>query len=63
MLAAEMKTGVEQWIQHLEVHPSSVVAANTQRNLPSLIQVRQFPLPPTPGVPLPVTPTIINRSS
>ena len=63
MLAGEMRAGVEQWIKHLEMHPSSVEAANAQRNLASLIQVRQFPLPPIPGVPLPVTPTIINRSS
>jgi hypothetical protein len=63
MLAGEMRAGVERWIRDLELHPSSDVAANTQRNLPSLIQVRQFPLPPIPGVPLPLTPTIINRSS
>lgn len=63
MLAAEMRAGVEQWIQYLEVHQSSAEASNTQRNLPSLIQVRQFPLPQAPGAPLSVTPTIIRRSS
>ena len=63
MLAAEMTAGVRQWIQRHETNPSTSVAAYIERNLPSLIRVRQFPLPPTAGAPLPVMPTIINRSS
>lgn len=63
MVAGETRTGVEQWIRHLEANPVSVEAVNAHRNLPSLIRVRQFPLPPVPGVLPAVTATIINRSS
>jgi len=63
MLTTEMTAGVRRWIQHHERNPSSSEAAYIQRNLPALIRVRQFPFPPTAGAPLPVSPTIINRSS
>jgi len=62
-LAAEMTAGVRKWIQRHEMNLSSPEVAHIQRNLSSLIRVRQFPLPPTPGAPLPVIPAIIIRSS
>lgn len=62
-LADEIKVGVEQWIRHLEANHSSRQAANVERNLPTLVQVRQFAIPSVPGsVPISV-PVIINRTS
>jgi hypothetical protein len=62
-LAQEVRHGVEEWIRHLIANPSSPEACNTERNLPSLVRVRQFTLPPKPGMPSISTPTIINRTS
>lgn len=55
-MADEMKAGVEKWIQHLESDLASVEATNTGKNLPSLIQVRQFKHPYVPTA-------VIMRSS
>src|SRR6266496_3477739 len=44
-IAEEMKGAVERWIQHLESNLSGTEATNAAKNLPSLIQVRQFKLP------------------
>jgi hypothetical protein len=57
-LADEMKGAVETWIGRLEAS-STAEASNTAKNLPSLIQVRHFPLPGVTGI----RPIIINRSS
>jgi len=62
-ISDEMKTAVEAWISRLESNLSGADALNTAKNLPSLIQVRQFPLPGTkPGVSS-IQPIVINRSS
>lgn len=62
-LATETKVAIDSWISYLEDHPSITLAINTHRNLPSLIQLRQFPLPPPPGASPTDTTEIINRSS
>lgn len=63
LLANEVRRGVERWIAYLEANPTSQEAVNVERNLPSLVQVRRFEIPPKPGMPqvsvLPVT----NRTS
>jgi len=59
VLAAEMKAGVERWIQYLESNPSAPNALHAMANLSSLVQVRQFPHPASTRL----VPIIINRSS
>jgi hypothetical protein len=61
-LADEMKVGVESWIRQLEADRSRAQAVHVERNLASLVQVRQSPLPSVPGVPVSV-PLVINRTS
>jgi len=62
-LADEVRSGVGRWIGTLEGNPATDAAKNTERNLPSLVRVRQFSLPRPPGVPLHVITPIINRTS
>ena len=62
-LSEEVRLAVGQWICRLEANPANSEAQNVERNLPTLVRVRQFPLPTTaataPIMPLP----FINRSS
>jgi hypothetical protein len=63
-LADEAHSGVIRWITELETQPSGVAALNVERNLPTLVRVRQFVLPVSPTASVPISiPTIINRSS
>lgn len=61
-LADEVREGVERWIQALESGPTGSLATNVEKNLGSLVRVRQFALPPRPGVLISV-PLVITRSS
>lgn len=63
LLAQEVRSGVDRWIGHVEARPTSREATNVERNLPSLVRVRQFVVPVTPGTVSISIPTIINRTS
>jgi hypothetical protein len=62
-LAQEVMIGVDRWIRHVEGRPTSREATNVERNLESLVRVRQFELPVMPGLVSISMPTIINRTS
>ena len=51
-LAAEVRAGVERWIQEVEGNPGAAAASYTERNLASLVRVAQVLVPvaaPTGG--------------
>ena len=64
LLSDGVRHGVDHWIQELEANPNRAKATNTERNLGSLVQVRQFTVP-TPGPIMPGGPSfvIINKTS
>ncbi len=62
-LAEEIKAGVGRWIGHLEADPKSPKAVNTAKHLGSLVRVRAFALPPTPGATSTTPPYFIARTS
>jgi hypothetical protein len=62
-LSDEVKAGVERWIRHVEASPTLPEALNTERNLPSLVQVRQFTMAALPVSVSIATPIVVTRSS
>jgi hypothetical protein len=66
-LSQEVRSGVEQWIRRVEAKPTSREAININKNLPSLVRVRQFIIPTGKPVTLGTLaisiPPIINRTS
>jgi len=62
-LSEEARLAVGQWICRLEANLASSEALNVERNLPTLVRVRQFPLPTTAAMVPTTPPTVINRSS
>jgi hypothetical protein len=62
-LADEVRRGVEHWIQAIEANPVRREWLNTEQNLPTLVQVRQLPMP-RPTVNSSIGPSVlIARSS
>ena len=62
-LAVETQAGAERWFQALESAPTTAAALNTERYLPSLVQVRQVLAPRQIDVFGGTVPIIINRTS
>jgi hypothetical protein len=49
-LSEECKAGVQRWIQAIEADPTGQDANNVQKNLPTVVRVRQKPMP-APSMP------------
>jgi hypothetical protein len=62
-LAEETRAGVQRWIAALEGNPTGDAAMNVAKHLHSLVQVRQFEIPPKPGMPRVSFLPTINRTS
>ncbi len=62
-LSEEARLAVAQWVCGLEANPASSEALNVERNLHTLVRVRQFPLPATAATVPTTPPTVIDRSS
>lgn len=63
-LSKKVEDAVESWIAVLESKPNGTEATNTDKNLKTLVQVRQFPIPPQAGQTMSISSIdIINRTS